>query len=219
MTTPAARRPRPGSPGSSTTPPATSSAPSPGRRAADKAVVPTLALGAVALATVGARRGYRGRQLRFRHRHPHGGAHRHADLASLSAQQGILVKDGRALELMRGRYVSVRQDRHAHPRAPRGRTGDRLHRSRRAAVLRYAAAAEQKFTHPIARAILDRAEALRLTLPPIDESTYRVGYGITVGIEDRTCPSAARASWPWKGSTFRRSSSVRWRRLTARAIP
>ena len=43
----------------------------------------------------------RGRQLRPRHRHSHGGADRHAELADLSAEHGILVKDGRALELLR----------------------------------------------------------------------------------------------------------------------
>jgi Cu2+-exporting ATPase len=53
-------------------------------------------------------------------------------------------------------------------------------------VLRYAAAAEHKFTHPIARAILDRFQALGLSLPTTDESKYHVGYGITVGVENRT---------------------------------
>ena len=51
-------------------------------------------------------------------------------------------------------------------------------------VLRYAAAAEQRFTHPIARAILPTGSGRSGSpLPPIDESKYHVGYGITVGVD------------------------------------
>jgi Cu2+-exporting ATPase len=47
-------------------------------------------------------------------------------------------------------------------------------------VLRLAAAAETRQTHPIARAILKAAEARDLHLPPIDEAHYEVGYGLEV---------------------------------------
>ncbi|MGB5736138.1 MAG: HAD-IC family P-type ATPase, partial [Thiohalocapsa sp.] len=52
-------------------------------------------------------------------------------------------------------------------------------------VLRLAAAAEIRQRHPIARAIMDKAEALGLELPEIDEAAYRVGYGLTVGIDGK----------------------------------
>ena len=42
-----------------------------GERLADKAVIPTLTIGAVGMATMGLRRGGRAQQ-RLRHRHPHG---------------------------------------------------------------------------------------------------------------------------------------------------
>jgi Cu2+-exporting ATPase len=47
-------------------------------------------------------------------------------------------------------------------------------------VLRLAAAAEARQTHPIARAILRAAAAQDLQLPAIDEAHYEVGYGLAV---------------------------------------
>jgi heavy metal translocating P-type ATPase len=106
-------------------------------------------------------------------------------LTSLTAcaQQGILVKDGRALEIMR-KVDTVLFDK----------TGTLTREKPEVAriicckpyneqmLLTYAAAAEQKFTHPIARAIIEKFETLGKPLPPINESKYQVGYGITVEI-------------------------------------
>ncbi|NKC12845.1 MAG: heavy metal translocating P-type ATPase [Gammaproteobacteria bacterium] len=107
-------------------------------------------------------------------------------LSSLSvcAERGILVKDGDALETLSkvdtflfdktgtltreipeiGRIIAVN-----------GFSEDQ--------VLRYAAAAEQKFSHPIARAISERFEVSRQSLPAIDDSQYHVGYGIEVVVD------------------------------------
>ena len=49
-------------------------------------------------------------------------------------------------------------------------------------LLSLAAAAEQKFTHPIARAILEVFQ-LNRPLPQVNMSKYHVGFGITVEIE------------------------------------
>jgi Cu2+-exporting ATPase len=75
---------------------------------------------------------------------------------TLCAQHGILVKVGRILCC--GRYNEEQ-------------------------LLARAAAAEQKFTHPIARAILDRYATFQRPMPKIDASKYKVGYGINVEIE------------------------------------
>ncbi len=53
-------------------------------------------------------------------------------------------------------------------------------------VLRYAAAAEQKVMHPIAKAVCKKAEQLKLTVPEIDDSQYDVGHGITVNLQHET---------------------------------
>jgi Cu2+-exporting ATPase len=49
-------------------------------------------------------------------------------------------------------------------------------------ILAYVACAEQKFSHPIAKAILQRAAELNLQLPLIDESQYHVGFGVDVQV-------------------------------------
>lgn len=113
---------------------------------------------------------------------------------NLVAHHGILVKDGRALELLTKVDTIVFDktgtltDEQPHVGAIHtynGYTADDL--------LRYAAAAEEKQTHPIARAILQEARVRRLRLPEIQEASYKVGYGLKVTIdEQRVCVGSAR---------------------------
>ncbi len=53
-------------------------------------------------------------------------------------------------------------------------------------ILFYAAAAEQKSVHPIAKAIHKKAEENKLVLPQIEDSSYDIGYGISVDIDGKT---------------------------------
>ena len=50
-------------------------------------------------------------------------------------------------------------------------------------VLAYVAGAESKFSHPIARAIVEEAEARGLTLPFIDDSSCHIGYGVEADVD------------------------------------
>jgi P-type E1-E2 ATPase len=59
-------------------------------------------------------------------------------------------------------------------------------------ILLFAAAAERKFHHPIALAILHKADELNLSLPPTDDTQYKVGYGITVQVEGHTVRVGSR---------------------------
>jgi Cu2+-exporting ATPase len=154
-----------------------------GERLADLAVLPTLAVGGLAYAVLG----------------PYGavavlnsdlgtGIRMAAPLAMLSslalcAQKGILVKDGRALELM-NEIDTVLFDKTGTLTRERPEVGEIVaaHGHRPEDILRYAAAAERKFHHPIALAILHKAEELGLELPATDETQYQVGYGIRVGV-------------------------------------
>jgi heavy metal translocating P-type ATPase len=52
-------------------------------------------------------------------------------------------------------------------------------------VLMMAAAAERKLAHPIARAIVKKAESLNLILPEIEDAHFQVGYGVSVFIGER----------------------------------
>src|SRR5208337_3711215 len=138
---------------------------------ADKAVIPTLTIGAVGLATMG----------------PFGavavlnsdfgtGIRMAAPLAMLSslalcATKGILVKDGRALELM-NEVDTVLFDKTGTLTRERPEVGRVIaspdHTPEQ--ILGYAAAAERKFHHPIALAILHKAQELNLALPTTDET-------------------------------------------------
>ena len=102
-------------------------------------------------------------------------------LAGAVRHKGILVKDGRALELM-NEVDTVLFDKTGTLTRERPEVGriiacDGFDADQ---ILRYAAAAEAKFAHPIATAILHAFEQLGQPLPPIDDSQYQVGYGITV---------------------------------------
>ena len=52
-------------------------------------------------------------------------------------------------------------------------------------LLQYAATAEWKQTHPIAKAILTEAEARQLNLYPVEDMHYEVGYGIKVQVQEQ----------------------------------
>ncbi len=50
-------------------------------------------------------------------------------------------------------------------------------------ILAWAAAAERKLAHPIAHAIIEKADQCDLLLPEIADSEFHIGYGITVKID------------------------------------
>jgi Cu2+-exporting ATPase len=52
-------------------------------------------------------------------------------------------------------------------------------------VLTYAAAAEYRQSHPVAKAILSAAQERDLELPTIGDAAYQVGYGIQVTLDDK----------------------------------
>jgi heavy metal translocating P-type ATPase len=155
-----------------------------GEQLADKAVIPTLCLGGLALTTLG----------------PPGavavvnsdlgtGIRMAAPLAMLStlalcAQKGVLVKDGRALDLL-CQVDTVLFDKTGTLTRERPEVGRVIAADgfRPIQILRLAAAAERRFHHPVALAILQKAAEQGLHLPLTDATQYKVGYGIKVGID------------------------------------
>jgi Cu2+-exporting ATPase len=60
-------------------------------------------------------------------------------------------------------------------------------------LMAYAAAAEYRQTHPIARAIRHAAAQRQVTVPSIDDATYDVGYGMKARVADQLiCVGSAR---------------------------
>ncbi len=101
------------------------------------------------------------------------------------SKQGILVKDGRALEELR-KVDTVLFDKTGTLTIEQPTVGkiiicDELTETQ---VLSYAAAAEHKLTHPIARAILKHAEDNELATIPVENAHYQIGYGMTVHKEN-----------------------------------
>lgn len=104
----------------------------------------------------------------------------------IMAANGILIKDGRSLEMLqkvdtlvfdKTGTLTMEQPQlsHLHPLEPFDE----------ATLLSYAAAAEYRQTHPIARAILTAAEQRKMDLPDIKETAYKIGYGIEVKIDTK----------------------------------
>ena len=100
---------------------------------------------------------------------------------SIASKKGLLVKDGRALE----KFLHV-------DTILFDKTGTLTYEDPEVAeiissgshtikeIIRYAAIAEQKLTHPIARAILNKARDLDVSFPDINDSCYSIGHGIKV---------------------------------------
>lgn len=156
-----------------------------GKEISDKFAAPTLGLGCVAAVFVGPSAGLAvllsgvGYSMRIL------GPLSVLNKLLLAAEHGILIKDGRALERI-GAVDTVVFDK----------TGTlTLQQPYLAAVhtysdisaddlLTYAAAAESRQTHPIAKAILRAADERGLAVPPtpIDAASYEAGYGIKVSL-------------------------------------
>lgn len=102
----------------------------------------------------------------------------------IMAKNGLLIKDGRSLEILREVDTLVFDKTGTLTmEQPLLTNVYSVEPFDEKAVLSYAAAAEFRQTHPIAKAILTAAERRELKLPIIEEATYRVGYGIEVTIE------------------------------------
>ncbi len=99
----------------------------------------------------------------------------------IMAKNGVLIKDGRSLEMLQ-QIDTVVFDKTGTLTADEPRLG-RIHPVAsfdETTILAYAAAAERRQSHPIARAIRAAAQSQGLDIPYIDDASYRIGYGIEV---------------------------------------
>ncbi len=100
------------------------------------------------------------------------------------SRHGILIKDGRVLESLR-QVDTVIFDKTGTLTLEQPAVG-KIHSLGdwdENTLLGYAAAAEYRQPHPIAKAILDKAASRNLELPNLDAANYEVGYGIKVTID------------------------------------
>ncbi len=100
------------------------------------------------------------------------------------SRRGILVKDGRVLESLR-QVDTVVFDKTGTLTLEQPTVGKihSLGAYDENTLLGYAAAAEYRQPHPIAKAIVEQAASRNLELPDLDEASYEVGYGIKVTVD------------------------------------
>ena len=102
---------------------------------------------------------------------------------NLASRQQVLIKDGRSLELLH-KVDTVLFDKTGTLtlEQPQVKTVHLVGKTKlnEETILTYAAAAEQRQSHPIAKAILAAATEQGLTLPTIDDAHYELGYGLRV---------------------------------------
>ena len=106
---------------------------------------------------------------------------------SSATEHRLLIKDGRALERLKS-IDTVVFDKTGTLTQEIPHVGRIYanHSFTEEEVLIYAATAEYKQKHPIAKAILKAVEEQVLTLPIIDDTQYEIGYGIKVTVNKQT---------------------------------
>ena len=103
----------------------------------------------------------------------------------ITSENGILVKDGRSLELLSTVDTFV-FDKTGTLTEEVPTVGELITENgiSENELLSFAAAAEYKQTHPIALAIRQEASKRNLNLPSVHESEVEVGYGVKVKVEE-----------------------------------
>lgn len=104
----------------------------------------------------------------------------------LFSQRGILIKDGRVLESL-NKVDTVVFDKTGTLTLEQPKVGKihSLSEWNEDTVLLYAAAAEYQQSHPIAKAILEKAADLKIELPDLENAQYELGYGIKVLVDGK----------------------------------
>ena len=164
----------------------TSSVQTKGTEITDKFALPTLALSGIAAPFVGP-----AGVLALLGNYPGANLRLIAPMTLLNflkaaSERGILIKDGRSLERMNAvdtivfdktGTLTLEQPQLHKIHLCQSLSEDEL--------LTYAATAEYKQTHPVAKAILEEAKARQLTMLVPQDAQYEVGYGIKVQLPDK----------------------------------
>lgn len=172
-----------------------------GEQLSNKAVLPTLGAGALALVALGPVSATAVLLSNFSDAIQLASPLSTLNFLHLASKDGILIKDGRALEGLKT-IDTIVFDKTGTLTLDQPHVGE-IHITGRYdanTLLTCAAAAENKQSHPVARAILDAAKLKNLELPEMDQASYQVGYGIKAKINGH---------WVWVGSDrFMKSEGI-----------
>ncbi|MEM7343499.1 MAG: heavy metal translocating P-type ATPase [Chloroflexota bacterium] len=152
-----------------------------GQKIVDQGALPTLALSGLALPLLGGQSALAVLFSSFGFHMKIAAPFSVINFLRITSENGILVKDGRALELL-SQIDTVVFDKTGTLTEDVPTVGaiytDAGYNENE--LLALAAAAEYKQTHPIARAITKEAHKRDLILPHIDDLHYEVGYGLKI---------------------------------------
>jgi len=169
----------------------TSSIQSRGEKVIDQGAVPTLIFSALALPVLGAAQAVAVLYAAFGYHMKIAAPLSVLNFLRIASQNGILIKDGRSLELLSQIDTFVFDKTGTlTEEVPTIATTYTCNNHDENNVLTYAAAAEYKQTHPIAQAIQQEAHRRKLMVLAINDAKYEVGYGLKVQVGDtQTTPS------------------------------
>jgi len=164
-----------------------------GEAVADRATLPMLALSALALPLLGVQSAlavlmsYVGYNMRIV------APISMLNFLDITSHNGILIKDARSLDILK-KIDTVVFDKTGTLTLDQPRLGQiySFGGYSEDEVLTYAAAAEAKQSHPIARAIVQEAQARNLPPVPIEDARYDIGFGIRVELNGRTVRVGSR---------------------------
>ncbi len=152
-----------------------------GEKIIEQGAMPTLVLSALALPLLGTQSALATLYTAFGYHMRSAAPISVLNFLNMASQNGILIKDGRSLELLSevdtfifDKTGTLTQNE------PHVGTIYTCDGSSENELLSYAVAAEDKQTHPIALAILKEADNRKLNVPPIGEAKVELGYGIKV---------------------------------------
>jgi Cu2+-exporting ATPase len=154
------------------------------REISDKSVLPTIAISAATTPFIGPIGALGVLNSHYKYRASIASAIGVMNYLDKASHNGILVKDGHTFELLekidtvvfdKTGTLTEEEPCVAKVHAFNGYSEEQ--------ILSYAAAAETKQSHPIAKAILKKAAEEQLELPRIEDAAYKLGYGLTVGID------------------------------------
>jgi Cu2+-exporting ATPase len=195
----------------------------------DGMTLPMLAVGGTALLTLGTQGAAAvmsvgvGSVARF------GGPLAMLNYLNVAARHGLLIKDARSFEILKNIDTIIFD-----------KTGtltleqpyvSRIHLWQQGSLtvseeqlLSYAAAAESKQTHPIAKAIMTAVHARGLTVPAIEDAHLEVGYGIKVQVANVECgvqraPRNGDSALATRHSALVRVGSHRFMEMEGIAVP
>ena len=153
----------------------------------DKTVLPTLVAGALSLPFLGFDGGLAVLSSHFKYRMATVAPLSMLNYLNLASKNGILIKEGITLELLR-KVDTLVFDKTGTLTEEQPHIGE-IHifdmEMTEDEIITFAAAAEYKQTHPIAKAILEEAEQRQLNVPVVSDSNVKVGYGLRVVVDNQ----------------------------------